>query len=84
MQRINCAFGENANRNASPCGNAVEELNEVEINLISVLRGRKYTAKPFRRISVAKRCFRVARSPGCSEFENARWVRAKEGHRESW
>lgn len=49
--RMICPLTEKLNRNASPCGDAVEELMEVEISLMSVLRGRRSTSNVFRRIS---------------------------------
>lgn len=50
-------LGENSNLKASPAGKAADEFALIEMRLMRVLRGRKYTSKRLRRASAVNLAF---------------------------
>lgn len=81
MQRIICPLTEKLKRKASPWGNAVEELMDVDISLTSVLRGLRKISNMFRLASLKSLRLRDCRP---SEYDTRSCVTANDGHRAKW
>jgi len=81
MQRIICPLDEKLKRKASPFGNAVEELIDVEISLTSVWRGLKNTLNALRLTSAKNLCLSESK---LSEYGTLSCVAGNDGQRAKW